>query len=176
MSLLCDNRRENTTSRKSFTASIKEWTSLPMPGLLTMACSQEDCSKWPQFSSVQFSPLTDWVVGGRGRLRRDHLPVFSAEDEKFPQALDLESLDSFLRDSKQGSCLTATEEEGDKRLTSTCLPSWWCCFARSCLIRLTLQLLRRSWRGFLLSRCHPCRGLLPDTWNWSPPPISGRWC
>ena len=32
-----------------------------------------------QFSSVQFSPLTDWVVWGHeGRFSRDPLPVFSA--------------------------------------------------------------------------------------------------
>ena len=32
-----------------------------------------------QFSSVQFSPLTDWVVGGHeGRISKDPLPVFSA--------------------------------------------------------------------------------------------------
>ena len=36
-----------------------------------------------QFSSVQFSPLTDWVIGGgegelEGRISGDPLPVFSA--------------------------------------------------------------------------------------------------
>ena len=37
--------------------------------------------------------------------------------EKFPQALCFEGLDPFLRVSKQGSCFTATEEDGGgKRL------------------------------------------------------------
>ena len=37
--------------------------------------------------------------------------------EKFPQALDFESLDAFLTVSKQGPCFTALEEDGgDKRL------------------------------------------------------------
>ena len=32
-----------------------------------------------RFSSVQFSPLTDWVLGGHaGRFSKDPLPVFSA--------------------------------------------------------------------------------------------------
>ena len=36
--------------------------------------------------------------------------------EKFPQALDFESLDPFLRVSRYGPCLSAIEEEGgDKR-------------------------------------------------------------
>ena len=31
-----------------------------------------------------------------------------------------------------------------------------------------LPLPMQSWCGFLLSRCHPCTGLLPGTWSWSP--------
>ena len=44
--------------------------------------------------------------------------VFRVRDaEKFPQALGFESLDPFLRVSKQGPCFTATEEDGcDKKL------------------------------------------------------------
>ena len=33
-----------------------------------------------QFSSVQFSPLTDWIIGGR--FSRDSLPVFSARGHR----------------------------------------------------------------------------------------------
>ena len=35
--------------------------------------------------------------------------------EKFPPALDLESIELFLRVSKQGPCLTALEEDGDDK-------------------------------------------------------------
>ena len=44
--------------------------------------------------------------------------VLQVEDaETFPLALGFENLDPFLRVSKQGSCLTAIEEDGgDKRL------------------------------------------------------------
>ena len=49
----------------------------------------------------------------------------------------------------------------------TCLWSWFCCNARSCLVWPSLPLLRQSWCGLPLSRCHPCTGLLPGTWNWS---------
>ena len=34
--------------------------------------------------------------------------------EKFPQALCLDSLNPFLRVSKQGPCLTAVEEDSDR--------------------------------------------------------------
>ena len=37
-------------------------------------------------------------------------------------------------------------------------------------------MMRQCWCGFLLSMCVPCPGLLPGTWNWSPPPTSGRSC
>ena len=41
--------------------------------------------------------------------------------KKFPQALGFESLDLFLRVSKQGLCFTDTEENGsDKRLELAC--------------------------------------------------------
>ena len=44
--------------------------------------------------------------------------VFQVGDvEKFPQAAGSEGLDPFLRNSRQGPCFTATEEDGgDKRL------------------------------------------------------------
>ena len=65
--------------------------------------------------------------------------------------------------SMQDPCLTAIEE--DEGRTSTCLQSWWCCCARSCLIWPLLPLPRQSWCGCLLSRCYPCTSLLPGTWN-----------
>ena len=51
----------------------------------------------------------------------------------------------------------------------TCLHSWCCCTTRSCLVWPLLPLLGQYWCGFLLGKCHPCTGLLPNTWNWSPP-------
>ena len=47
--------------------------------------------------------------------------VFQVEyAEKFPQALCLESLDPFVRISRQSLCLTAIEEDAsDKRRTQT---------------------------------------------------------
>ena len=51
--------------------------------------------------------------------------VFQLGDaEKFPQALGLENLDSFLRFSKQDPCLTDIEEDGhEKRLVQLELAS-----------------------------------------------------
>ena len=42
------------------------------------------------------------------------------DTEKFPRALGFESLDPFLRVSKQGPCITGVEEGGgEKRLVQT---------------------------------------------------------
>ena len=64
----------------------------------------------------------------------------------------------------------------------TCSRNWWCYTARPFLVWPLLPLPRQSWCGLLLSRCHPCTGLLPGTWNWSSPLTSGcsfkylHWC
>ena len=54
------------------------------------------------------------TVAGRG----SDLAVLQVGDaEKFPQAVDFESLDPFFRVSMQGPCFTAVGEDGgDKRL------------------------------------------------------------
>ena len=42
--------------------------------------SSKEAEEEEQFSSVQFSLLSDWVVGGHdGRFSRNPLPVFSEE-------------------------------------------------------------------------------------------------
>ena len=60
--------------------------------------------------------------------------------------------------------------------TWACLQSWWYCTARCYSFWPLLPLPRHSSWGLLLSRCHPCTGLLPGTWNWSPPLTSGCSC
>ena len=94
--------------------------------------------------------------------------------EKFPQALGLESLDYFLGVSTGSMFHSHTEgwrwQETCRAWTS--LQRWWCCTAKSCFY--LLPLLRPCWCGLLLSRCNPCTGLLPSTWNWSPRLTSGR--
>ena len=60
--------------------------------------------------------------------------------------------------------------------TWTCLQSWWCCTTRSCLVWPLLPLLRQSRFRLQQSKCCLCTGLLPSTWNWSPPLTSGCSC
>ena len=54
-----------------------------------------------------------------------------------------------------------------------CLKNWWCCTTRSCFFWPLLPLLRQSWYGLLLSRCHLCAEPFPGTWNRSPPVTLG---
>ena len=112
--------------------------------------SLDRCQKRPLWTYKEVNLAPHPVVGLVMRL----VQVWDVGN--FPQALRLESLDPFLRVSKQGSCLTAIEEDGGWRRETctswTCLQSWCCCFARSCLIWPPVPLLRQSWCGFLLSR------------------------
>ena len=83
-----------------------------------------------------------------------------------PTALSFKSLILFFFHSQQAQSMFHSHTEGWQWQTIctvwTCLWSWWCCTARSCLVW-------QSWHGLLLSRCHLCTGLLPGTWKWSPP-------
>ena len=79
---------------------------------------------------VSFSLLTVARRGSCGLMKR--LILFHAQSlvfystagdvKKFPWALGFESLDPFLRVSKQGPCFTAIEENGgDKSLSKNCV-------------------------------------------------------
>ena len=90
-------------------------------GEAAVACNMPEPFQFPSFDSCQKRFLwTNKEVDLAPHPVGLVLPVGDAE--KFPQALGFESLDPFLRVSKQGLCFTSIEDGGDKRLVELELP------------------------------------------------------
>ena len=77
-----------------------------------MACNVPEPSEFPSLDSCQKKFL--WAHNGVGRVPHPAIGLVLQVGiaEKFPHALGFESLDPFLRVSKQGPCFTAVQENG----------------------------------------------------------------
>ena len=103
--------------------NVKEWTSLPMPELITRASCRKDWKRVSAESSQQTHEEVDFVphpVVGL-MLQVGDLVLQVGDPERISHALGFEGLDSFFflffRVSRQGPCCTAIEKDGsDKRL------------------------------------------------------------
>ena len=80
-----------------------------------MACDMPEPCKFPSLYSCQKMFL--WTYKETDSVLHPVivLVLHVMDAQKFPQALGFESLDPYLRVSKQGLCFTAVKENGNKK-------------------------------------------------------------
>ena len=158
---------------QAFSSEIHDWVEWIIwtifwkngSGETVMACGMHEPYKFPSLDSCQERFL-------RTQKEADLAP-------HQVNGLMLQVWDAGISFAESARRVSPVEEEERRQETYTtwsCLHSWWRCTAGSCLIWPFLPLLRQYWWVFLLSRCHHCTVLLPDTWNWTILLTSGRSC
>ena len=139
-------------------------------GEAVVACGTRKRCKFPSLDSCRRGSCG---IPRKLILLRNQSLVQAGDAEKFPQAQGFESLDPFSESAGRVHLSQPQRRmEVTRDLYSLNLLAKLMVLHRHILFSLAIAAIAEA----ILSRCHPCTGLLPGIWNWSPPLTSGRSC